>query len=151
MRHTHIHDPFLRFFFSDVHHARRAGSTDDDQSRSEDSPEPNHESPEPNRISPEPSHSSPESDHCNARELGLHRSSANIRKRRGNLPKHSVRILRRWLFEHRYNAYPNEEEKQSLCSQANLTLLQVGSGREREPEEDDLILGTLPECIDNFR
>lgn len=50
-------------------------------------------------------------------------------KRRGNLPKQSVRILRRWLLGHRYNPYPSEEEKNALCVQTKLTLLQVRVAR----------------------
>ncbi|XP_051568556.1 homeobox protein TGIF2-like isoform X2 [Myxocyprinus asiaticus] len=47
------------------------------------------------------------------------------RRRRGNLPKESVQVLRDWLYEHRFNAYPSEVEKMTLSSQTHLSVSQI--------------------------
>lgn len=56
---------------------------------------------------------------------GHGKNTSSLKKRRGNLPKDSVNVLRMWLWEHRFNAYPSESEKQNLSRASNLSVLQV--------------------------
>jgi len=49
------------------------------------------------------------------------------KKRRGNLPKESIKILRKWLEDHEQDPYPGEEEKNRLASECKLTLNQISN------------------------
>ncbi|MBZ3883570.1 Homeobox protein TGIF2LX [Sciurus carolinensis] len=54
-------------------------------------------------------------------------SPESKRQRKGYLPSESVRILRDWLYEHRFKAYPSEAEKRMLSEQTNLSFLQISN------------------------
>ncbi|OAD71272.1 Homeodomain-like DNA binding domain-containing transcription factor, partial [Phycomyces blakesleeanus NRRL 1555(-)] len=49
------------------------------------------------------------------------------RKRRGNLPKNIIAILKQWLTDHCNHPYPTEEEKVELRTRTNLTLNQISN------------------------
>ncbi|KAI1353100.1 hypothetical protein F5Y01DRAFT_68090 [Xylaria sp. FL0043] len=49
------------------------------------------------------------------------------RKRRGNLPKETTDILRRWFIGHLNHPYPTEDEKQELMKQTGLQMNQISN------------------------
>ncbi|KAI8871841.1 hypothetical protein GQ42DRAFT_106637, partial [Ramicandelaber brevisporus] len=48
-------------------------------------------------------------------------------QRRGNLPKHVVAILKKWLLDHVKHPYPSEDEKHQLAEQCGMTLSQISN------------------------
>ncbi|CAO3660965.1 unnamed protein product [Rhizopus microsporus] len=49
------------------------------------------------------------------------------RRKRGNLPKDVIAILKEWLQEHSGHPYPTEEEKKLLVQRTNLSLNQISN------------------------
>ncbi|XP_008850688.1 homeobox protein TGIF2LX [Nannospalax galili] len=51
----------------------------------------------------------------------------SLKTRKGFLPTASVMVLRAWLYEHGFNAYPSEAEKRLLSEQSNLSSEQISN------------------------
>ncbi|NP_001028060.1 homeobox protein TGIF2LX [Macaca mulatta] len=49
------------------------------------------------------------------------------KKRKGYSPAESVKILRDWMYKHRFRAYPSEAEKRMLSKKTNLSLSQISN------------------------
>ncbi|KAL4662113.1 hypothetical protein H8957_014954 [Semnopithecus entellus] len=49
------------------------------------------------------------------------------KKRKEYLPAESVKILRDWMYKHRFSAYPSEAQKQMLSRKTNLSLSQISN------------------------
>ncbi|KAI3387952.1 hypothetical protein SNEBB_004982 [Seison nebaliae] len=54
-----------------------------------------------------------------------HKKNTVTNKKRGNLPKESVLILKDWLSKNRFTPYPTENEKEQLSTSTKLTRLQI--------------------------
>ncbi|CAG9761194.1 unnamed protein product [Ceutorhynchus assimilis] len=52
-------------------------------------------------------------------------SNTLVRKRRCNLPKEAIKIMKRWLCDNKYNAYPSDSDKLMIARVTGLTVLQV--------------------------
>ncbi|OJI98558.1 hypothetical protein ASPVEDRAFT_80200 [Aspergillus versicolor CBS 583.65] len=49
------------------------------------------------------------------------------KRRRGNLPKPTTEILKKWFHEHLDHPYPSEEDKQMFMTRTNLTISQISN------------------------
>ncbi|KAJ9075066.1 homeodomain super [Entomophthora muscae] len=49
------------------------------------------------------------------------------RRTRQNLPRESIKILKKWLFTHCENPYPEEHEKDELARQAKISATQLSN------------------------
>ncbi|CAG9760139.1 unnamed protein product [Ceutorhynchus assimilis] len=52
-------------------------------------------------------------------------TGAGVKKERKNFPKRTIQIMQQWLFENRYDPYPDKDDKVKLCREAGVTMLQL--------------------------